>query len=199
MVMLVLWLLLWMGIHSLTTLDADKYYSESCVNTLYAPLSEWVYYAATSKQLSGGIMPDAYLIQKEGWNSGFILKYEKDGEVETYQTGLLSEIAYCGKGEKYKVWLSMDFDEIKMLPSLRSYGDHNGFEILNTGGISLATGALHLKFCSPSSEIMCRDFWEIIFDARTAMIRKRFCKLYYPKDESNPGKEKSCREWTTWN
>ena len=54
-----------MGIHGLTTLDANKYYSESCVNLLYGPLNEWVYYAATSKQLSGELSPDNYLIQKE--------------------------------------------------------------------------------------------------------------------------------------
>gem|GEM_PF-1082425 len=49
----------------MTTLDANKYYSESCVNLLYGPLNEWVYYAAMSKQLSGDITPDMYLIQKE--------------------------------------------------------------------------------------------------------------------------------------
>ena len=55
----------------------------------------------------------------------------------------------------------MDFDQIKMSPSLHSYGDENGFEILKkdgTDGMSLTTGALHLKFCSPSSENLCRDF-----------------------------------------
>lgn len=198
-VVIALWILLWVGIHGLTTLDANKYYSESCVNLLYGPLNEWVYYAATSKQLSGELSPDSYLIQKEAWNSGFTLRYEKDWKQEVYYTGLLSDLSYCAKWEKYQVSFSMDFDQIKMFPSLHSYGDENGFEILKKDGTSLTTGALHLKFCSPSSENLCRDFWEIIFDARTAMIKKRFCKLYYPKDASDPGKEKKCKEWTTGN
>ena len=197
--MIALWILLWVGIHGLTTLDANKYYSESCVNLLYGPLNEWVYYAATSKQLSGELLPDSYLIQKEAWNSGFTLRYEKDWKEEVYYTGFLSDLSYCAKWEKYQVSFSMDFDQIKMYPSLHSYGDENGFEILKKDGTSLTTGALHLKFCSPSSENLCRDFWEIIFDARTAMIKKRFCKLYYPKDASDPGKEKKCKEWTTGN
>lgn len=29
------------------------------------------------------------------------------------------------------------------------------------------------------------------------MIKKRFCKIYYPKDVSDPNKEKKCMEWTT--
>ncbi len=198
-VVIALWILLWMGIHGLTTLDANKYYSESCVNLLYGPLNEWVYYAATSKQLSGELSPDMYLIQKEAWNSGFTLRYQKNWKEEVYYTGFLSEISYCAKWDKYQVSFSMDFDQIKMSPSLHSYGDENGFEILKKDGTSLTTGALHLKFCSPSSENLCRDFWEIIFDARTAMIKKRFCKLYYPKDESDPAKEKKCKEWTTGN
>ena len=201
-VVIALWILLWMGIHGLTTLDANKYYSESCVNLLYGPLNEWVYYAATSKQLSGELLPDSYLIQKEAWNSGFTLRYEKDWKEEVYYTGFLSDLSYCAKWEKYQVSFSMYFDQIKMYPSLHSYGDENGFEILKKDGTSLTsltTGALHLKFCSPSSENLCRDFWEIIFDARTAMIKKRFCKLYYPKDASDPGKEKKCKEWTTGN
>ena len=198
-VVIALWILLWVGIHGLTTLDANKYYSESCVNLLYGPLNEWGYYAATSKQLSGELSPDSYLIQKEAWNSGFTLRYEKDWKQEVYYTGLLSDLSYCAKWEKYQVSFSMDFDQIKMFPSLHSYGDENGFEILKKDGTSLTTGALHLKFCSPSSENLCRDFWEIIFDARTAMIKKRFCKLYYPKDASDPGKEKKCKEWTTGN
>ena len=198
-VVIALWILLWMGIHGLTTLDANKYYSESCVNLLYGPLNEWVYYAATSKQLSGELSPDMYLIQKEAWNSGFTLRYQKNWKEEVYYTGFLSEISYCAKWDKYQVSFSMDFDQIKMSPSLHSYGDENGFEILKKDGTSLTTGALHLKFCSPSSENLCRDFWEIIFDARTAMIKKRFCKLYYPKDASDPGKEKKCKEWTTGN
>lgn len=198
-VVIALWILLWMGIHGLTTLDANKYYSESCVNLLYGPLNEWVYYAATSKQLSGELSPDSYLIQKEAWNSGFTLRYEKAWKEEVYYTGFLSDLSYCSKWEKYQVSFSMDFDQIKMFPSLHSYGDENGFEILKKDGTSLTTGALRLKFCSPSSENLCRDFWEIIFDARTAMIKKRFCKLYYPKDASDPGKEKKCKEWTTGN
>ena len=196
-VVLTLWILIWLGIRGLTTLDANKYYSESCVNLLYGPLNEWVYYAAMSKQLSGDITPDMYLIQKEAWNSGFTLRYEKDWKEEIYHTGFLSQLPYCAKGEKYQISFSMDFDRIKMVPSLHSYGDKSGFEILKNDGTSLATGALHLKFCSPSSENICHYFWEIIFDARTAMIKKRFCKIYYPKDVSDPNKEKKCREWTT--
>lgn len=196
-VILVLGIFIGIGTNRLSTLSTDKYYSESCVNTLYGPLSEWVYYAATSKLLSGDIMPDKYFIEKVGTNSGFVLKYEKNGREFIYQTGILLDIIHCQKKEKYKVFFSTDFDKIRMLPSLRSYGDQNGFEILKNDGSSLVTGAMHLKFCSPASETMCCDFWEIVFDARTAMIKKRFCKLYYPKDEAHPGKEKLCKERTT--
>lgn len=59
-------------------MDADKYYSESCVNTLYGPLSERVYHAATSKMLSGDLVPEEYLIRKADQQSGFLLLYENE-------------------------------------------------------------------------------------------------------------------------
>lgn len=197
LVVIILWILMSIWVNRLALFDSDKYYSESCVNTLYGPLSEWIYYAATSKSLSWDIMPDKYVIQTINQTSWFVLNYEKNG-INIYYTGLLSNLNYCQKGDRYKVFFSADFDRIIMLPLLRSYGNQNGFEILKKdGGSSLATGAMYLKFCSPASETMCRDFWEIVFDARTAMIKKRFCKIYYPKDESNSGKEKQCKERTT--
>jgi hypothetical protein len=36
----------------MSTLQADRSYSESCINVFYADLSDWVYYATTSRVLS---------------------------------------------------------------------------------------------------------------------------------------------------
>ena len=197
-VVVIIWILIWIGTLRLSSLDADKYYSESCVNTLYAPISEWVYWASTSKILSWDVISDYYHIKKLDQNSGFLLQYQdENSQLITYKTGILSEIPYCQKGEKYRVSVHFDFDEIRMLPGLMSRGHQNGFEILQKDGTPLATGAISFGFCSPSSLLLstdCREFWEIVFDARTAMVRKRFCKLYFPKDKNDSSKKNKCRE-----
>lgn len=51
-VIMVLAILASLGIARLSTIGADKFGAESCLNTLYGPLSEWVYYASSSKILS---------------------------------------------------------------------------------------------------------------------------------------------------
>lgn len=149
-------LLIGMGITKLSSSGADRFNAESCVNTFYAPLASWGYYAASSKMLSGEITPSLYRIQRMV-NSGFMLRYEVDDQDFLFQEVLLSEIPLCQKGKRYQVALSSDFDEIEMLPSLRSYGYEQGFRILGNQA-SQATGTITLKFCSPSSEVVCEDF-----------------------------------------
>lgn len=195
-VVVILGVLIGVGINYLSTINADKYNSENCVNRIHGPLSQWVYYAATSKMLSWDIAPLSYLIQKEQ-NSGYTLRYTDESGEQIYQTGLLSEIDTCQKGEKYKVRFSSDFDKILMMPSLSPRGNQNGFEIQDFDGNLAATGTIRLKFCSPTSDSICYDFWEIVFDVRTAMIKKRFCKLYYPQDNNDPQKHKRCRQRST--
>ncbi|PZM86455.1 MAG: hypothetical protein DLD55_05660 [candidate division SR1 bacterium] len=148
--------------------------------------------------LSGEITPDFYIIQKEGPSSGYVLTYKIGDTEEEYQKKLTSAIAYCQKGGNYRVKVDFNFDRVVLRPSLYAYGDQRGFEILS-GATSLATGVIAFDFCSPSTSTECTDFGEILFDARTAQMRKRFCKLYYAKDASYPEREKTCRERSTGN
>lgn len=90
------------------------------------------------------------------------MEYQADnGNDVVYKTGMLSEIPYCQKGQKFRVQASFSFDLIRMLPGLMSRGHQNGFEILEENGSPLATGAISFRFCSPSSVNLlskCREF-----------------------------------------
>lgn len=192
---MIIWILIWIGIDRFSSINADRYYTESCVNEFYGPLSQWVSYASTSKILSWEIAPTAYFIQKEGVNSGFSLQYQiNNGRPISYQTGLIEHIPYCWKGKVSRVQVNFSFDSIRMLPAFYPQGGVNGFEIFTGTDKTLATGAIQIKFCPPKPNTPCSEFWEILFDARTAMVKKRFCKLYFPKDASNPLRETQCRE-----
>lgn len=195
LVVVIISLLLSMGVMKLSWMGADRFNAESCVNAFYAPLSEWIYYASSSRMLSWDITPDQYRIEIDGV-SGYSLGYFIGDQEWKYSEHPLSGAVLCQKGERYQVTMSADFDMIQMFPSLHSYGYEQGFSILRNNS-SQATGAILLKFCSPRSEVLCLDFGIVHFDARTAQVKKSFCKLYYPKDASYPEKEKKCKERST--
>lgn len=195
---IIIWILIWIGIDRFSSINADRYYSESCVNEFYGPLSEWVNYASMSKILSWEIAPTAYFIKKESINSGYSLWYQIHNESPiSHWTNLLEHIPYCWKGKISRVEVNFSFDKIRMLPAFYSQGGWNGFQIFTGADQALATGFIQIKFCPQKPNTPCSDFWEILFDARTAMIKKRFCKLYFPKNESHPLQETQCRERST--
>jgi prepilin-type N-terminal cleavage/methylation domain-containing protein len=66
LVMMILVLMSWMGSRYLSTLDADRAYSESCTNAIYSDLADWVYYAATSRVLANDVTPDYYILEIDG-------------------------------------------------------------------------------------------------------------------------------------
>lgn len=195
-VVFVLAILIGSGIYGISTAGADKFYAESCVNTLYGPLSNWIYSASVGKVISWDVVPDAYLIKVNSQKSGFGLYYTWNAGEIADSVFSLPDISYCQKGAKYRVQATFDFSEIRMLPSLRPSGIENWFTIYS-GLDSLATWAIVLKFCSPAAETDCHDFWEIVFDARIGAVRKRFCKRYLPKDGSTSENGKTCKERTT--
>ena len=51
-VVFVLAILIGSGIYGISTAEADKFYAESCVNTLYGPVSNWIYSASVGKVIS---------------------------------------------------------------------------------------------------------------------------------------------------
>lgn len=54
------------------------------------------------------------------------------------------------------------------------------------------------KLCTPVldpiSSDQCYDFTKILFDSRTGVIKKAFCKFYDTQDDENPNKKYRCKE-----
>lgn len=99
-----------------------------------------------------------------------------------------------------------------MLPWLIPDWDKSGFKVLvdkNTNfskrtsgwGCSFSewnyklcpTWAINIKFCPKSDdESACVEYWQVAFDARTWMVKKKLCKKYKKNEPSK------CEERTTW-
>ena len=184
--------LLWM--RSFSTIQADRAYSESCINVFYSDLSDWVYYASTSRVLSWGVVPDTYIIEANG--AWFRLSYTSwsDSSPIVYLDRNLEDYAYCRQKTRFQIRVEYDFSKIVMLPSLISVWNKNWFEMYSWSA-KLATGYVNLvliwkdKAWNITSE---QEFWQVLFDARTWMVKKRLCTRY---DETD---EKKCKEWNTW-
>lgn len=54
------------------------------------------------------------------------------------------------------------------------------------------------KLCTPVLDTMnsdqCYDFTRILFDSRTGVIKKAFCKFYNTPDDANPNEKYRCKE-----
>ena len=184
----------------MSTLEADRAYSESCINSFYSDLSDWVYYASTSRVLSGGkaedcldilFIPDGYSIKMI--NSWFELKYTSWTVTTTYLKKTLNDYTYCMQKTRFSTEVVPSFSEINMLPSLISKGNQNWFEIKSWSTL-LATWVINMylnwrdKAWNPTSR---QEFWQVFFDARTWMIKKKLCRKY--NDDNT-----TCKERNTW-
>ena len=198
---LVVMTMIWM--RYMSTLQADRSYSESCINVFYADLSDWVYYATTSRVLSWNIIPKKYTLKMV--SSWFELKYDLSWTNNIpYLTKQLNDYNYCSEKTRFEMEINYDFDRIEMLPSLIPDWTTNGFTIFKWGkgckevtGGKCATWAITMNIIwkNKSWGIDSRhEFWQILFDARTWMIKKRLCTKY--KDNSTINAK--CKEWNTW-
>jgi hypothetical protein len=189
----------------LSTLDADRAYSESCTNAVYSDLAEWVYYASTSRVLANDVTPDYYILEMD-W-TGYNFKYGtwniRSGTWTLYLSRHVEDFYYCRQSRNYHNLLVADFTSIKMLPSLIPDWDTSWFKIVSNtnkgqctsedGKRLCPTWAINIKFCPKSNdESVCVEYWQVFFDARTWMVKKRLCKKYKSDDT------KKCEERTTW-
>ena len=86
-----------------------------------------------------------------------------------------------------------------MLPGLVPDGDKSGFKICQTANQwsncynQLSTWAITMEFCPKSGVASaCVEYWQIFFDARIWLVKKRLCKKYKKNNVSK------CDERTTW-
>ena len=212
LVLSILVILAWMWSRYLSTLDAERAYSESCTNSIYSDLADWVYYASTSRVLANDVTPDYYILQMNG--TWYDLKYwtwNSSSNTATWTLYLsrhVEDFMYCRQSRNYHNVMVADFSKIRMLPALVPDWDKSWFKIyydwneskrkgecvVEEGSSRLCpTWSITMKFCPKSDvESACVEFWQIFFDARTWMVRKRLCKVY---DKKNVTK---CKERSTW-
>ena len=124
-----------------------------------------------------------------------------------YLSRHVEDFMYCRQSKNYHNVMVANFDKIRMLPSLVPDWDKSWFKIYYKGSDSkrnsectvqegssrlCPTGAITMKFCPKTNvESACVEFWQIFFDARTWMVKKRLCKVY---DKNNASK---CKERST--
>lgn len=207
LVIIIIWILMTIWMSQLSSVNSDRYYAEGCVNSLYSPISEWVYWASASRILTweaaaGSKAPEWYIInvnQGSWWYEFFYLN-ERDLNVEndSDQECYLTECQYTWLGQTFmnqinncnitkQHWLKMvsNFSKVKMRRSLQSYwNDKNWFNIYSWDSL-LATWEIKLQYCVLSwgvADTKCEDFWRYLFDARTSLVRKQFCKVYTGED-----------------
>lgn len=216
LVMSILVILAWMWTRWLSTLEAERAYSESCTNSVYSDLADWVYYAMTSRVLSNDVSPDFYILEMDG--TWYNLRYWTwDSSAYSiswtlYLSRHVEDFMYCRQSRTYHNVMSADFTKIRMLPSLVPDWDKSWFKIYsdkqesprcvvrerdnvaNKDRFLCSTGAITMNFCPITDvEDACVEFWQIFFDARTWMVKKRLCKVF---DNKNGGRK--CKERSTW-
>ena len=211
LVMSILVILAWMWTRWLSTLEAERAYSESCTNAVYSDLADWVYYAMTSRVLSNDVSPDYYILEMDG--TWYNLRYwtwdstNYSTSWTLYLSRHVEDFMYCRQSRTYHNVMSGDFSKIRMLPSLVPEWDKSWFKIYSvknekTSRCSVkewdkylcVTWAITMNFCPITDiESFCVEFWQIFFDARTWMVKKRLCKVF---DKEHGGRK--CKERSTW-
>ena len=211
LVLSILVILAWMWTRWLSTLEAERAYSESCTNAVYSDLADWVYYAMTSRVLSNDVSPDYYILEMDGtWYNLRYWTWDSSTFATTWTLYLsrhVEDFMYCKQSRTYHNVMSGDFSKIRMLPSLVPEWDKSWFKIYSVDNKQTSrcniqewnrylcvTGAITMNFC-PITDVQsaCVEFWQIFFDARTWMVKKRLCKVF---DNKNGGKK--CNERSTW-
>ena len=203
-VMAILAIMSWMWTRFLSSLDADRVYSEGCTNALFSDISSMIYYASTSRVLSWDLAPDYYIFEIEWtwysfkfwtWN----IRNSDNVEWILYQSRRVDDFFYCKQSDKYFNKLQADFVRIKMLPALVPDWDETWFKICtkkkNSNDLECKkpTWFINILFCPKSDdESACVEFWQVSFDARTWLVKKKLCKWYEKKNASK------CNERSTW-
>ena len=197
-VVVVLGILMAAGIYRLWNLDTNRFRAEVCVNEIYGSVSSFVYYASTSKMIDGNI-PVYYQLSTSGENDWVVdLKYAIANRWEFSFTGghiVLSEKESCKSWTAFKVKLksTSSFTTFKMHPRFKPVGNRNGIEMNNQRNV-IFTWSIDFQFCSPANDRTCYDFARILFDARTGIIKKAFCKFY--KISNDQQEDRQCKEWS---
>lgn len=195
-VVVVLGILMAAGIYRLWNLDTNRFRAEVCVNEIYGSVSSFVYYASTSKMIDGNI-PVYYQLSTSGENGWVIgLKYAIANRWEFSFTGghiLLSEKESCKNWIAFKVKSTSSFSTFKMHPRFKPVGNRNGIEMNNQRNV-IFTWSIDFQFCSPANDPKCYEFARILFDARTGIVKKAFCKFY--KISNDQQEDRKCKEWS---
>lgn len=205
LVMSIMAIMAWMWTRYISSLDADRAYSESCTNALYSDLANWVYYASTSRVLSDDIVPDYYILDIV-W-SWYEFKYGtwsiRNSLTNTwilYLSRHVDDFLYCKQSKNYYNKIEANFNQISMLPALVPDWDQTWFKICvkkknsNSYECDKPTWTINVLFCPKSDDLnACLEFWQVFFDARTWMVKKKLCKLYEKKNGST-----KCKERSTW-
>ncbi len=214
LVLAILSILAWMWSRYLSTLDAERAYSESCTNAIYSDLADWVYYASTSRVLANDDTPDYYILEMDWtWYNFKYWTWDVTWEWVLYLSRHIEDFYYCRQSRNYHNILVPDFKEIRMLPGLIPDWDKSWFKILfvwtnaelnarpsgrdcpfsEWNGRLCPMWAINIKFCPKSDdESACLEYWQVAFDARTWMVKKKLCKKYKKNEPSK------CEERTTW-
>ena len=221
LVMSILALMSWMWARYLSTLDADRAYTEGCTNAVFSDLADWVYYASTSRVLSWDVIPTYYILEIDGtwYNFKYWTWDIRNGTWIQYLSRHVEDFYYCKQSRNYHNVIKTDFSQIKMLPWLVPDWDQSWFKIIfnnwswicpvgNDGNKKCAdcstpvteksvkycsAWSLIIKFCPKSDvESACVEYGQIYFDARTWLVKKRLCKKYKKNDSTK------CETRTTW-
>lgn len=204
-VVIIIGILASLGWYYLSDFDTNKYYAESCTNTIYGELSNYFYQASTSKLLAVEkawvvemISPQQYSIEldKQG-NLIQTIAFKYDQVNESLAPITLATAKNCKKGTKYEVIGESNITKIQMLPNFKAQGNISWIEMYN-GTEREFQATMTFKLCTPVLDTMnsdqCYDFTRILFDSRTGVIKKAFCKFYDIPDDANPNKKYRCKE-----
>lgn len=208
-VVIIIGILATLGFYYLSDFDTNKYYAESCTNTIYGELSDYFYQASTSKLLAVEnawevqmISPQQYSIQldKQG-NLMQTISFKYDQVNEPLSTITLATAKNCKKGKKYEVIGESNITKIQMLPNFKAQGNRSWIEMYNETKNETKKefqATMIFKLCTPVLDPIrsdqCYDFTKILFDSRTGVIKKAFCKFYDTQDDENPNKKYRCKE-----
>lgn len=136
LVMSILALMSWMWARYLSTLDADRAYTEGCTNAVFSDLADWVYYASTSRVLSWDVIPTYYILEIDGtwYNFKYWTWNVRNNTWIQYLSRHVEDFYYCRQSRNYHNVIKADFSQIKMLPWLVPDWDQSWFKILFNNG-----------------------------------------------------------------
>jgi prepilin-type N-terminal cleavage/methylation domain-containing protein len=158
----------------LSSLDADRAYTEGCTNAVFSDLADWVYYASTSRVLSWDIIPTYYILEIDGtwYNFKYWTWDIRNGNWIQYLSRHIEDFYYCRQSRNYHNVIKTDFSQIKMLPWLVPDWDQSWFKIVfeKDSWICWKNNKLEKNLCSD-----CTQPIEQTIDGN---VKQKFCSVW---------------------